>query len=305
MSLLTSKPPAFLAVVGPTASGKSAASMKLASELGGEIVCCDSVQLYRGFDIGSAKPTKEDCEKIPHHLFGAFEWNEDCDAGVYADRAKLAIEDIRSRNRVPIITGGTGLYLRALVGSQWDGDLPKDEVLRESLKQRSSEDLFAELKAIDPKRAEALHPNDRFRVIRALEINRLTGKPVRQTPKPHDADRDYVVVVLEPPRAALQEKISERTKAMFSSGFIEEVRSLLAGGVAPTCKPMQSIGYYEVAQFLSGSLSEDQLVTAVETATRQYAKRQSTWFRKIPRDYCIESAEGLETVVRQLRQSFA
>ncbi|MCX6127005.1 MAG: tRNA (adenosine(37)-N6)-dimethylallyltransferase MiaA, partial [Proteobacteria bacterium] len=202
----------FLAVVGPTSSGKSDVALMLAQQLGGEIVCCDSVQVYRGFDIGSAKPSRADQAKVPHHLFNILEWHETFDAATYAVKAKECILDIEGRGKIPIVTGGSGLYLRSLISDRWNDDLPNDPALRDMLRMRSSIELYAELRQKDPRRAAEIHVNDRFRVVRALEIVLLTGKPVPQAPESLPGQARHVTIVMEPPRENLLQKIAERTR---------------------------------------------------------------------------------------------
>ncbi len=285
----------FVAVVGPTASGKSFVGMELAKAFQGTIICCDSVQLYRGFDIGSAKPSAQDQARVPHLLFDQFAWDEVCDAAIYARLARAAITDVVDAGRLPIVVGGTGLYLRALIGELWDDDVPSDEGLRQRLAIRQSADLYAELRERDPRRAGQLHENDRFRVIRALEINFLTGAPVRDSaastrPPP---PRDHLLVFMNPPRDALYANINDRVRSMLSGGLIDEVRGLLDAGVDPSCKVMGSIGYKEVFRMLSGHLPVADLERDIATATRQYAKRQVTWFKKIAADAVLSETSDV------------
>ena len=290
----------FLVVVGPTASGKSALAMQLAQAFNGAIVCCDSVQLYRGFDIGSAKPSVAEQRIVPHFLFDALSWEQPCDAASYAAMAKKAIKDIREAGRLPIVVGGTGLYLRALLGDAWDDDVPSDEELRKKLNSRSSEDLFAELLRIDPRRAGQLHQNDRFRVVRALEINILTGHSVPAVSRAETAQRSHLAFFLNPPRAMLHERINQRTKEILAAGIVPEVRQLISQGVDPLCKPMQAIGYKQVVAMIQGNLDEMNLEDEIATATRQYAKRQVTWFKKVLVDAVIEDFSEAEGLVRLL-----
>jgi tRNA dimethylallyltransferase len=270
--------------------------MELAEKLNGEIIGCDSVQLYRGFDIGSAKPSKDDFSRIAHHLYDVFDWHEDCDAALYAGLARAALDQVRSRGRIPIVTGGTGLYLRALVGGGWNTDLPKDDDLRQRLQSVPSDVLYSQLRDLDPERAKDLHPNDRFRVIRALELVTLLGRPLREAgldaAKP--GDQSGLIVVLEPPRPILHERIANRTHQMLDQGLIGEVQRLLDQGVSPDCKPMRSIGYKEVTEFLQGAMiggDQAELSAAIQTSTRQYAKRQCTWFRKVAADLRLEASD--------------
>lgn len=290
--------PAFLAVVGPTGSGKSALALAVAARLGGEIIGCDSVQLYRGFDVGSAKPTAADRAECPHHLVDVLAWNEECDAARYALLARAAIRDVATRGRVPIVCGGTGLYLRSLARQSFHDDLPKDEALRERLATLPLADAYTLLKARDPQRASEVHPNDRFRVLRSLELVTLLGRPLREArgaaPAASAAEDDAppgLVVLLRPDRAALHAAIARRTRAMLDAGLVREVRELLAAGVATDAKPMRSIGYKETVAMLAGEWPEGALAERIAAATRQYAKRQSTWFRKTPVELVLETPQ--------------
>lgn len=299
-TLKSKHPVRFIAVVGPTASGKSAVALEIAQHCKGEIVCCDSVQLYRGFDIGSAKPTVAERQQVPHHLFDSLAAEEPCDAAIYAQKARDCIADIHSRGRLPLVTGGTGLYLRALTGENWNADLPRDDKLRAKLQQQSSDELFSELVMLDPVRAKQLHPNDRFRVVRALEILKLTGKAVPQPKTATTAERDHIVIVMDPPKLKLHEAIRQRTLDMLRLGLVDEVKALLAQGVGQGIKAMSSIGYAEVRAVLNGELPESRLQEAIEISTKQYAKRQNTWFNKSPRDYTLADPKELSNILPQL-----
>lgn len=296
--------PEFIVVAGPTASGKSEIAMALAKRFSGSIICCDSVQLYRGFDIGSAKPTVADRAVVPHYLYDVFEWNEACDAAMYAQLARQAINTIRLAERIPIVVGGTGLYLRALLGDAWDLEVPSDSSLREELAKRSSEQLFSELQKFDPLRASQLHPNDRFRVIRALEINKLTGHPVKAR-KPNTAQFQTIFMILvRPDRSILHGRINARTGAMLHCGFEREVKDLLDARVDPDCKPMQSIGYKQVAAMIQGKLESSHVQEKISAATRQYAKRQMTWFNKVPADITVGGVSDLPEITGLLDKIF-
>jgi tRNA dimethylallyltransferase len=287
----------WLAIAGPTGSGKSALALAAAAALDGEIIGCDSVQLYRGFDIGAAKPTAEERESVPHHLVDCLDWHEDCDAARYALLARQALAAVQARGRLPIVVGGTGLYLRALVADAFHDDLPKDEALRAELRAEAPERSYARLVSLDPARATQLHPNDRFRVIRALELCLLLGRPVSELLAAAGRERRTELgeachlVVLEPPRRALHAAIAARTRQMLEQGLLDEVRGLLAAGVVADCKPMQSIGYKQSVAHLSGALPAADLAAAIDAATRQYAKRQCTWFGKVAADVRLERWE--------------
>jgi tRNA dimethylallyltransferase len=281
---IEARPPA-LAVVGPTGGGKSALAVDLAKRLGGEIVGVDSVQLYRGFDIGSAKPSAAERARVPHHLFDVLEPTADCSAQDYARLARPVIEGLVRRGRLPVLVGGTGLYLRALTQERFHDDLPQDEALRATLRARPLPDLYAELEQLDPARARQVHPNDRFRVARALELVLLLGKPLAEA-RPakavgdEEGDLEVFTICLEPPRAVLHRRIEARTTQMLAAGLVDEVRSLLARGVPASSKPMRSIGYAEVSDMLAGTFPESELPARIAASTRQYAKRQCTWFKK-------------------------
>ena len=298
-------PRPYLAIVGPTGSGKSALAMELALALNGEIVGCDSVQIYRGFDIGSAKPSAADQRLIPHHLISVIDPTDPYDAATYAGDATAAIAAIERRGRLSIVVGGTGLYLRALLGQGFTADLPGDPILRAALRQRPLAELWSELKSKDPERAQQIHPNDRFRVERALELVKLLGRPLREAGITGSAPADprAVVVVVERERSELHRLIAERTLAMTQQGLVSEVQGLLAAGVPQGAKPMQSIGYAQAAAFLAGQLAQEDLLSAIEAATRQYAKRQITWFRKVDAALRLDpSRVAVHEVIAALRE---
>ncbi|MCK5688371.1 tRNA (adenosine(37)-N6)-dimethylallyltransferase MiaA [Myxococcota bacterium] len=275
----------IIAVVGPTASGKTSFSMELCRRLGGEIISCDSVQVYRGFNIGSAKATRDEQAQIPHHLLDVAEWSESFDAQRYSELAKEAIADIRARGKVPILTGGTGLYLRTL---RWGlMDAPKiPEELREKL--RKDEDAnpgqgWQRLFELDPLSAEKIEKNNTHYVLRALELCLVSGRKASELRAEHGFSREEVpmdVISLLWERDVLRKRIFERTGEMLQGGMIEECEALLASGVSPDCRPMTAVGYREVVAYLKGDLARDQLLEAIATRTWQYSKRQRTWFRR-------------------------
>jgi len=276
----------LVAVVGPTASGKSALGVWLAERLDGEIVACDSTQLYRGFDIGTAKPELAARHGIPHHLLDVLDATEEATAGGYAQMAFRVLEDLRERGRLPIFTVGTGLYLRALLEGL--ADLPqRSEELRKRLRSSAASHgrrhLHRLLERLDSAAARKIAPNDEQKLIRAIEICLLTRKPLSEV---HRGGRSplqgwrAVKIGLAPPREALYERIHARTAEMFSKSWIEEVRLLVAKGTPENAKPFDFIGYRELRSVLRGEMTLDASGTAIEQATRRYAKRQLTWFRK-------------------------
>lgn len=288
----------YLVIAGPTGSGKTALAIACARRLNGEVVSCDSVQVYRGLDVGSAKATAEERAAAPHHLLDVADPREDYDAARYAREARSAIDGIHARGKVAIVCGGTGLYLRALLGKGWNAELPGDARLKAELAKEPTPALYERLQRLDPVRAGEVHPNDRFRVVRSLELVTLLGKPLREAGMTagEGRDPDAFLVVLEPERPELHRRIEARTRAMLAGGLLKEVKGLLAAGVAREAKPMQSIGYKHAAAFLAGELAESELEAKIAAATRQYAKRQCTWFRGVDADLRL-SAPDLEKVL--------
>ena len=278
--------PILLAIVGPTASGKSALALFLAKEFSGEILACDSAQLYRGFDIGTAKPTPVERQQAPHHLLDILDPREPSTAGDYRERAVVVLGDLRARNRLPIITVGTGLYLRALLEGL--ADLPqRSEELRARLRASAAEHgpghLHRMLQHLDPQAAQQIAAPDEQKLIRAIEICMLSGKPLSQV---HQAGRmpltgwRVLKIGIEPPREALHQRINARTHSMLRAGWLDEVRGLLVSGIPENAKPFDFIGYRELRAHLRGEITLDQARELIEQGTRQYAKRQRTWFRR-------------------------
>ena len=275
-----------LVVAGPTASGKTALGISLALALNGEIVSADSMQVYRHMDIGTAKATPEERASVPHHMLDVADPSEDYSVSRYVEEASRCCEEILARGRVPIIVGGTGLYIDSLLAGRRFGPRAEDPALRASLNAKydllGGEGLLEELRKVDPERAAALHSADRKRIVRALEVWLLTGETITA----HDeASRAvpprYVSLFLIPgfrDRALLYQRIDARVDDMVSRGLFEEVRSLLASGVPADATAMQAIGYKETAACLRGFLSPEEAVSQMKQASRRYAKRQLTWF---------------------------
>lgn len=276
----------LLVLAGPTASGKTALAIQLAKRLNAEIISADSQQVYRHFDIGTAKPSEEELAAIPHHLLSCVDPLEpDFSAARYGKLADEAIADITGRGKRVIVVGGTGLYLRVLLHGVMPGPA-RDEALRAELEAFADREgnaaLHARLKAIDPVTA-AKHPEqDRLRVIRALEIHALTGKPASEHRDEHSFAVDryaYELWVLNPERERLYAQINLRTQKLFEAGLVEETRALVAKGYREAA-PMRSVGYLQALQVVEGTMSEAEAIADVAQATRHYAKRQLTWFKK-------------------------
>jgi tRNA dimethylallyltransferase len=276
----------LLVVVGPTASGKSALAVALAKALQAEVIACDSTQLYRGVNIGTAKPTVEERQGVVHHLVDVLAASEAATAGGYRDRVLAVLADMRKRGRLPILTVGTGLYMRALLEGL--ADLPlRSKELRVRLKASSMKNgemhLHRVLQRMDPVAAAKIAPPDEQKLIRAIEVCVLTRKPIsevhRAGRKPLEGWR-ALKVGLMPSREMLYGRIDARTKAMMESGWLDEVRELLEAGIMENAKIFDFIGYREMLEVSRGELTMENARTAIQLATRQYAKRQMTWFRK-------------------------
>lgn len=279
--------PRLTVIAGPTASGKTALAVELALRAGGEIVSADSQQVYKHFDIGTAKPSAEELAAVPHHLISEVEPLETFSAAEYQRRADAAIADIASRGKPVFVVGGTGLYLRVLLHGvvEAPGALPELRAELEALAAAEGrEAVHRKLAEVDPETAAKLPPNDLVRIVRALEIHARTGIPASEFRRAHafSADRyPFSLYVLEPPREALYATINARTEAMFARGLVEETRELLAAGFADAA-PMRSVGYVQARAVVEGRMTLDEAIQDTAQETRRYAKRQLTWFRKEP-----------------------
>jgi len=279
--------PLLVVILGPTASGKSALAINLAQRFTGEVVSCDSVALYRYFEIGTAKPTREQSASVPHHLLDVAEPDEPFTAGEYARQARAVIHEIAGRGRLPIVVGGTGLYLRALLEGLFPGPQRSEDLrqrLRASAAQRGAPYLHRLLRRLDPAAASRIHANDLPKTIRAIEVCLASRAQMSELWKQRGRDplRGFRVlrIGLNPSREKLYERINQRAVRMFDDGLIEETKSLLDRHQAAT--PLESLGYKQAAQFLRGELTREQAVAAAQQGHRNYAKRQMTWFRREP-----------------------
>ena len=274
--------PKVIAVVGPTASGKTKLAIELAHKYDGEVVSADSRLVYKGFDIASAKPTMEEREGVPHHLIDIVEPEFDYSAGKYAEDAKVAIEDILSRGKMPIVAGGTGLYFRVLLENY---NLPKvetDYVLRSDLEKRDKADLLAELEKLDNITYERVKDANLRRIIRALELIKLLGKPLSSVSMEKEPEYDVEWIMPEiPSREWLYERINRRVDTMVEMGVIEETQNLIKiHGRIPNI--VDTIGYKEILTYLDGVATLEEALSKLKQHSRNYAKRQLTWFRRNP-----------------------
>jgi tRNA dimethylallyltransferase len=279
--------PLLLAILGPTGSGKTGLSLELATRFRGEIVNCDSVAIYREFRIGTAKPTFEEQARIPHHLLDEVDPTGYTTAGEYARQARRVIQEIRDRRALPIVVGGTGLYLRALLDGLFRGP-ERSEELRERLRARVAEKgalyVHRMLRRIDSKAAQRIHANDVPKLIRAIEVSLSARQPMtEQWERGRDALRGFSIlrIGLDPDRALLYERINRRVEKMFEAGLIEETRHL-RDQYGDAARPLETIGYKQVVQLVRGELDLKPTIAAVQQAHRNYAKRQMTWFRREP-----------------------
>jgi tRNA dimethylallyltransferase len=281
-------PPTIIAIAGATATGKSALAMALAARLGGEIVNADALQLYRGFDVGTAKPSAAERAQVRHHLIDILAPAERSSAGEYARRARAALADIAARDRVAIVVGGSGLYWRALFSGLSfvpPGEAAVRQTLRERLRTEGLPVLRRELLERDPQTAARLAAGDTQRVLRALEVAMVSGRPLSvwlEAPPSEPQSIASLQVGLTLPRSILYDRIAGRVAGMLENGWVEEVRGLIASGLDPNLPAFQAIGYRQLVRYVHGEWSFEQAVDETIRATRRFAKRQETWFRKEP-----------------------
>jgi tRNA dimethylallyltransferase len=274
----------LVAIVGPTAAGKSAMALELARILGGEIVNGDSRQVYRGMDVGTAKPALEERRLVRHHLYDIIGPADDYSLSLYQRDARAAFDQVWARGSFPWLVGGTGQYVWALLENWQVPEVPPDRELRARLaafaQEHGPEALHARLAAVDALAAERIDARNVRRVIRALEVHEHTGVPISSWQRKGEPDFEYLLFGLDVPREELDRRIDRRVEAMFAAGFEDEVRGLLARGVPPDAAAMSSIGYAEVVRHLQGSLTRDEAVELTTRATRRLARRQAQWFRR-------------------------
>ncbi len=307
----------LLALVGPTAAGKSALAMEVARRLGTGIISADSAQVYRGLDIGTAKPDAAEKRLIRHHLIDLVEPDEDYSVADYQRDARQLIARLWRQGRLPFIVGGTGLYLQAVIADYAFGSRGKDEALRKRLNEEAEaagpEALHRRLEGIDPAAARKIHPRDRRRIIRALEVYALEGTPISQQverTKKQEPPYRLLLFGLTRPRPLLYRLIEERTEAMLARGFVDEVKGLLERGYPRSSPGLQILGYRQLAAYIAGEMEREEAVAAIKRETRRLAKRQLTWFRREQRIIWIELPErsGLaapaEKIVKTAKEIF-
>ena len=295
MSVNNENKPRVLGIVGATASGKTSLSLQVAQRLNAEIICMDSMQVYRQMDIGTAKPTAEERALVPHHLIDIIDPSASFSVAEYVPLAHACIADVISRGHVPLLVGGTGLYLQGISMPHDYGGLPSDPAIRAELQEvyeRSGADaLHSLLQSVDPETAARLHPHDIRRVIRAIEIFRLTGIPmsehrILQTEK---SPYDMRLFAISWPRDELHRRIGYRVDEMMEQGLLEEVKSLLSDGVSPQAQSMQGLGYKELVPVINGTETIASATERIKTGTRNYARRQLIWYRRDQRIHWLDS----------------
>ncbi|MBT0654035.1 tRNA (adenosine(37)-N6)-dimethylallyltransferase MiaA [Geobacter luticola] len=302
--------PRLVIILGPTASGKSEMAVELARKFDGEIVNADSLQVYRGLDIGTAKPSREIRRQVPHHLIDLVEPDEPFSAADFQGAARQAIDDIVRRGRKVFVVGGTGLYIKALVQGLVDSPSGAGEVRQEleaMARRVGKEEMLRRLAEVDPASAARLHPNDQVRIIRALESHRLTGRPISVDRSAHGFSESVYHALklgIKVEREELYRRIDLRVEKMLGEGLVEEVQSLLARGLTPDLKALRSIGYKEVCAFLAGDCDLTEATRLMKRDTRHYAKRQLTWFKRDNEINWVDYPDSFATICNHVMEFY-
>ncbi|MCL6612640.1 MAG: tRNA (adenosine(37)-N6)-dimethylallyltransferase MiaA [Peptococcaceae bacterium] len=300
--------PPLVVITGPTATGKSEVGVMVAERAGGEVVSADSMLIYRGMDIGTAKPTRAEMRGIPHHMIDIVEPEQDYSVALFQEQARAVINEIHERRKLPVLVGGTGLYIRAVVDDYDFGGAGGDKSLREKFLKEAMEYgpeyLHRRLAEVDPAAASRLHPQNLRRVIRALEVYHLTGRPISSYHRIHQSGPLYNLFMfgLIMKRDRLYRRIEQRVDRMIEAGLVDEVRRLLRRGLTLEHNSMRGLGYKEIAAYLQGMLSLEEAVDVLKRNTRRFAKRQLTWFRRDTRIkwYDLDDYGGPEAVVEEI-----
>jgi len=310
MGKKTKELPKLIIIAGPTASGKTSVSVELARLFDAEIINADSMQVYRGMDIGTAKPSIEERKGVPHHLLDVVNPDEEYNAAIYRDMASAAALDIIRRGRRAMVVGGTGLYIKSLLGGLFQCP-PAAPEIRESLTREwesaGPRALYERLERLDPQSARNIHPNDRVRVLRALEVISLTNRPPSALSREHgfsDHAFNALKFCLKRDREELYHRVNTRTIAMIEAGLLVETESLLRKGYSPRLKPLQAIGYKQAVEYLEGRFSLEKTIEKIQRETRRYAKRQLTWFRADP-EYTWVDPRQIHVFVREIETFLA
>ncbi|MBA4494442.1 tRNA (adenosine(37)-N6)-dimethylallyltransferase MiaA [Paenactinomyces guangxiensis] len=302
--------PDLLLIVGPTAVGKTALSLQIAEEFDGEVISGDSMQVYREMDIGTAKASEEERRRVPHHLIDIIDPDTPFSVQEFQALARQKIEEIAARGHLPMLVGGTGLYIEAVTHGYKMPYVEENTELRRELhlfaEREGNKALHQRLYEVDPVSAEKLHPNDRRRIIRALEVYHATGKPFSQITGKKESPYHLLWVGLTMPRDLLYERINQRVDQMISAGLVDEVKRLKEKGYHRNLTSMQAIGYKEIMSFLEGEMTFPEAVDLIKKGTRKYAKRQFSWFRRIPEIHWFDVTkdESFEEIQRLVAGKF-
>lgn len=287
-------------ILGPTAVGKSKLAIELAKEINGEIISADSMQVYRGMDIGTAKPTKEEQQGIPHHLIDIRNPDQDWTVSDFVEQIKKLSEQIKQRKKIPIIVGGTGLYLWTLLEGYSLPIAPADKTIRERLENSALSTLHSQLASVDPEAAKKIHANDKKRIVRALEVYELTGEPIsklQKKRKPRSSFAGFQTIGLTLPREELYKRINQRVDQMIEKGLIKEVERLLTKGSPKDLPAFQALGYKEAIEHLEGHWTLDKMTEELKKRTRNFARRQTTWFKRFKNVKWFEQPVDLNGVL--------
>ncbi len=299
----------LIVILGPTAVGKTAVGLRVAEQIGAEIISADSAAVYRGMDIGTAKPTPEERARVRFHLIDVADPSEPFTAAKFRERALDAIREIQARGRRVLIVGGTGLYLRVLLHGFSLAPPPGDPAVRQRLQQEARQHglpaLYARLQQIDPEAAARIHPNDAVRIVRALEVYATTGKPISQWQRRAESELPALKFGLTMPRNLLYQRIDARVDQMMAQGFLNEVQNLLSKGYNKDLPALKGLGYRHLIAHLMGECTLDEAVARWKRDTRRFAKRQMTWFRREPVIRWLDASAGVEATAQQIVQMIA
>lgn len=295
--IIANKKRPLVVIVGPTAVGKSEVAIELVKKIKGEIVSCDSRQVYKYLNIGTAKPKREERKKIPHHLIDIIEPDEKFNAFLYARKAHQAISRVHRKKKIPILVGGSGLYARAVIDGIFLGAGKNEKIrkrLEKEIKKFGSKHLHQKLKRVDPETASRLHPHDKVRIIRALEVHELTGQSIstlQEVSKGKKPSYNLMMIGLKRKREELYQRINQRAEGMIKKGLVKEVKNLLKKGLSKDLIALRSVGYKEIIGYLDGEYDLKEAIRLLKKNSRRFAKRQLTWFNRNKRIHWIEIAE--------------
>jgi tRNA dimethylallyltransferase len=292
-----------ICLLGPTAAGKSALALDLAPQINAEIISADSMQVYRGMDIGTAKLSPAERRGIPHHLIDVRDPDQEWTVSDFVAEVEKLTKDISARGKAPLLVGGTGLYLWSLLEGFSFPIAPADKDLRSRMEKEPLSELYKRLESVDPASAKKIHPNDRKRMIRALEVYELTGKAISELGRTRNTEhgtQNTVLIGLTLPREELYRRINERVDQMIEKGLIEEVEGLIAKGYARDLPSFQALGYKEVVRYLDGGWEKEEMITELKKRTRHFARRQMTWFRRFRNVHWIEAGLPTEAILAKV-----